>query len=78
MLQHEEYILYELQDFGNEYFSSTTFGDNFTEGTQRYLQTANISSKIDVEKVTFESFTNSYGDTMANWGTIYLRTKDYE
>ena len=73
MLQHEEYILYELQDFGNEYFSSTTFGDNFTEGTLRYLKTASISSKIDVEKVTYEPFTNSYGDLIENWGTIYLK-----
>lgn len=78
MLQHEEYILYELQDFGNEYLSYTTFGDNFTEGAVRYLKTASISSKIDVEKVTYETFTNSYGDSIENWGTIYLRTKDYE
>lgn len=71
-LQYETHILYELEEFGNQYLSSTTYGDYEVN----HPKNATISSKLDVEKVTFEPFMNSYGDVIKNWATIYLKIEN--
>ena len=79
MLQFEQHILYELDEFGSEFLSTTTFGDDYgTTNTKTNIRTSQISEDIDIEKVTFEPFMNSYGDVIKDWATIHLKTKKDE
>jgi GR25 family glycosyltransferase involved in LPS biosynthesis len=80
-----KYVLYNESDGTIDYQSSTTFGD-FTEITDRSeygtpdktFNLSNVSKKLPVDYVNWNSFTAPNGDKIDGWANIHLKIKTNE
>ena len=68
--QFEKNILFELDDYGGMFMSSTTYGDD-----NKTTFNAMISDKLSVKSVDWKPFTNNHGDLIENWANIHLDNK---
>lgn len=71
-------VLYTKEGWDREeVVSSTTYGDYFIEDlNEKSYKTAQISSKIPVDGVNWNSFTAPNGDVIEGWTIINLKVKE--